>query len=195
MQKVSLSRDHWHGHESSSCRLTIICSGSLPICVGVLQLSKYYGIPSLPHEVHCQSLNDCTVWLAALLFFLSSKRLLRCHDIADHTIHLIDRGSGLVVHAAEDYYTTLGVDKGADKKTIKSAYRQKARKFHPDVNKAADAEDKFKSISNAYEVLSDDQKRGVYDRCEPSVFATPAFQSVRTVRVLTIFCTSHLVVA
>lgn len=73
------------------------------------------------------------------------------------------------MHAAEDYYTTLGVDKGADKKTIKSAYRQKARKFHPDVNKAADAEDKFKSISNAYEVLSDDQKRGVYDRCDTHV--------------------------
>ena len=78
------------------------------------------------------------------------------------------RGQALVVHAAEDYYTTLGVDKGADKKTIKSAYRQKARKFHPDVNKAADAEDKFKAISNAYEVLSDDQKRGIYDRRVPS---------------------------
>lgn len=68
------------------------------------------------------------------------------------------------MHAAEDYYATLGVDKGADKKTIKSAYRQKARKFHPDVNKAANAEEKFKEISNAYEVLSDDQKRGIYDR-------------------------------
>ena len=72
-----------------------------------------------------------------------------------------------MVRAAEDYYTTLGVDRNADKKTIKSAYRQKARKFHPDVNKEADAEEKFKSISNAYEVLSDDQKRGIYDRQAP----------------------------
>jgi len=69
-----------------------------------------------------------------------------------------------VVRAGEDYYSVLGVDKGADKKTIKSAYRQKARKFHPDVNKEPGAEEKFKTISNAYEVLSDDQKKDIYDR-------------------------------
>lgn len=74
------------------------------------------------------------------------------------------RGASMVVRADSDYYRILGVDRGADKKTIKSAYRQLARKFHPDVNKEAGAEDKFKEISNAYEVLSDDQKRQVYDR-------------------------------
>lgn len=58
----------------------------------------------------------------------------------------------------------LGINKSADKQAIKSAYRQKARKFHPDVNKEPGAEDTFKSISNAYEVLSDDEKRGIYDR-------------------------------
>ena len=51
-----------------------------------------------------------------------------------------------------------------DKKTIKSSYRQLARKFHPDVNKEADAEQRFKDISAAYEVLSDDEKRQIYDR-------------------------------
>jgi len=74
------------------------------------------------------------------------------------------RGASLVVRAESDYYKILGVDRGADKKTIKSAYRQLARKFHPDVNKEAGAEDKFKEISNAYEVLSDEQKRQIYDR-------------------------------
>lgn len=74
-----------------------------------------------------------------------------------------DRGSRLVVHAA-DYYDVLGVSRESDKKAIKSAYRQLARKFHPDVNKEADAEQKFKEISNAYEVLSDDNKRAIYDR-------------------------------
>jgi DnaJ-class molecular chaperone len=50
------------------------------------------------------------------------------------------------------------VNRGATAKEIKTAYRQKARKFHPDVNKEAGAEATFKKISNAYEVLSDDQK-------------------------------------
>ena len=58
----------------------------------------------------------------------------------------------------------LGVDRGVDKADLKKAYRQKARKFHPDVNKEPGAEDMFKKISNAYEVLNDDQKRGIYDR-------------------------------
>ncbi|CAG9466534.1 unnamed protein product [Pedinophyceae sp. YPF-701] len=74
------------------------------------------------------------------------------------------RGAALRVRAATDYYETLGVSRDATQKQIKTAYRQKARKFHPDVNKEPGAEDKFKEISNAYEVLSDDQKRQIYDR-------------------------------
>lgn len=73
-------------------------------------------------------------------------------------------GQRLVVRADRDFYQILGVSRDADKKTIKSAYRQLARKFHPDVNKESDAEDRFKDISAAYEVLSDDEKRGIYDR-------------------------------
>lgn len=52
-----------------------------------------------------------------------------------------------------DYYGALGVSKNATKKEIKSAYRQKARQYHPDVNKEAGAEDKFKEISEAYVLL------------------------------------------
>ena len=70
----------------------------------------------------------------------------------------------VVTHAARDYYEVLGVSRAADGKELKRAYRQLARKYHPDVNKAADAEEKFKEISNAYEVLSDDQKKAIYDR-------------------------------
>lgn len=63
-----------------------------------------------------------------------------------------------------DYYDILGVDKSASKQDIKKAYRNLAKKFHPDVNKSADAEDRFKEVQEAYEVLSDDQKRSAYDQ-------------------------------
>lgn len=63
-----------------------------------------------------------------------------------------------------DYYEILGVSKDADKNEIKSAFRKKARQLHPDVNKAPDAEERFKELGKAYEVLSDDEKRATYDR-------------------------------
>jgi len=63
-----------------------------------------------------------------------------------------------------DYYEVLGVAKGAGADDIKKSYRKLARQFHPDVNKAPDAEAKFKELSEAYEVLSDDDKRAAYDR-------------------------------
>jgi len=56
------------------------------------------------------------------------------------------------------------VQRSADPKELKRAYRSLARKYHPDVNKEANAEEKFKEISNAYEVLSDEQKRPIYDK-------------------------------
>lgn len=66
--------------------------------------------------------------------------------------------------AKRDYYEVLGLQKGATDAEIKKAYRQMAKKYHPDVNKAADAEEKFKEINEAYEVLSDPQKKANYDQ-------------------------------
>jgi molecular chaperone DnaJ len=66
--------------------------------------------------------------------------------------------------ADKDYYQILGVSRDADQKTIKRAFLKLARKLHPDVNKAADAEEKFKEVNEAYAVLSDERKRANYDR-------------------------------
>jgi len=63
-----------------------------------------------------------------------------------------------------DYYEVLGVPRNASKEEMKKAYRRLARKYHPDINKEADATERFKEISEAYEILSDDQMRAAYDR-------------------------------
>ncbi|UWD34372.1 molecular chaperone DnaJ [Mesomycoplasma molare] len=65
--------------------------------------------------------------------------------------------------AKRDYYEVLGVDKNATEKDIKIAYRKLAMKYHPDKNKESDAEEKFKEVNEAYEILSDSQKRQQYD--------------------------------
>ena len=65
---------------------------------------------------------------------------------------------------AEDLYGTLGISKGASDAEIKSAYKKAARKYHPDVNKDAGAEDTFKKIQKAYSILSDPQKKQQYDQ-------------------------------
>ena len=63
-----------------------------------------------------------------------------------------------------DYYEVLGLQKGATDAEIKKAYRQMAKKYHPDVNKEPGAEEKFKEVNEAYEVLSDPQKKANYDQ-------------------------------
>ncbi|MFH1073285.1 MAG: molecular chaperone DnaJ [Nanoarchaeota archaeon] len=71
---------------------------------------------------------------------------------------------------AKDYYKTLGVNKSASKEDIKKSYKELAKKFHPDLNKSPDAEARFKEISEAFSVLSDDQKRGQYDQFGSDAF-------------------------
>ncbi|MDJ0797481.1 MAG: molecular chaperone DnaJ [Calothrix sp. MO_167.B12] len=65
---------------------------------------------------------------------------------------------------ARDYYETLGVSRDADKDELKRAYRRLARKYHPDVNKEPGADEQFKEINRAYEVLSEPETRARYDR-------------------------------
>lgn len=64
----------------------------------------------------------------------------------------------------KDYYDILGLQRTATQDDIKGSYRKLARKYHPDVNKAANAEDRFKEIGEAYQVLKDPEKRAAYDR-------------------------------
>jgi molecular chaperone DnaJ len=72
--------------------------------------------------------------------------------------------------AKRDYYEVLGLEKTATEADIKSAYRKAALKYHPDRNKAVDAEAKFKEINEAYQVLSDKQKRQTYDQFGHAAF-------------------------
>jgi curved DNA-binding protein len=64
----------------------------------------------------------------------------------------------------KDYYEILGVSRSADEKDMKKAFRRLAREYHPDMNKSAEAEEKFKEVNEAYEVLSDPEKRKLYDQ-------------------------------
>lgn len=69
-----------------------------------------------------------------------------------------------MVKMGKDYYDILGIKRGASEDDIKKAYRKQALRYHPDKNKSPGAEDKFKEIAEAYDVLSDPKKKDIYDR-------------------------------
>ncbi|KAL0425116.1 UNVERIFIED_CONTAM: Chaperone protein DnaJ [Sesamum radiatum] len=113
--------------------------------------------PPLGSSSSCFSAGGDPVWGKFLRVSLSSATQLNKKMAAR-------RFGRAVVVAAADYYSTLGVPKSASSKEIKAAYRKLARQYHPDVNKEPGATEKFKEISAAYEVLSDDKKRALYDQ-------------------------------
>lgn len=91
--------------------------------------------------------------LTTIALLLLSDSRVRCSDSEEKDILEID-----------DYYEVLGVERDADSKAIKKAFRKLSRKYHPDVSKDPKANDKFSKISEAYEILFDEKKRKIYDR-------------------------------
>ena len=89
---------------------------------------------------------------------MNCPRFKTCHKIC------IINNNFLSGKMGKDYYSILGISKNASDDEIKKAYRKLALKFHPDKNKSPEAEEKFKLIAEAYEVLSDKKKRDIYDQ-------------------------------
>lgn len=86
---------------------------------------------------------------------------------------------------SKDYYSLLKIDRSSTESDIKKAYRKLAMEFHPDVNTGIGAEEKFKAISEAYAVLSDGQKRQIYDQTGNTNFngfsnGNPGFGNMRS---------------
>ncbi|CAL4913323.1 unnamed protein product [Urochloa decumbens] len=117
-----------------------------------------YPTPSLPYSLRQPTPTSTSEELRFRL------RLPRHAPARTHLPAAFGRGSPAAGRREKDYYATLNIRRDATLQEVKAAYRTLARKYHPDMNKSPGAEEKFKEISAAYEVLSDEDKRSLYDR-------------------------------
>jgi len=144
------------------CRSAGRCLAGVLAAVLVLGASAFAPLGGAP-AVHCLGTGAAAVCGAPLLVRpQAASRSLGRGGIFRGGARA--RGGVVGLRAEADYYGQLGVSRSASESEIKSAFRQKARKLHPDVNKAPDAQSKFQEIQNAYEVLSDPQKKKMYDQ-------------------------------
>ncbi|GLJ53845.1 hypothetical protein SUGI_1149550 [Cryptomeria japonica] len=120
--------------------------------------------PQRVTNLHCSGWSIENTLASSNSSFLAKESISLMFDSSLYFRGSRRRGNRLVVRADSDYYSILGVSRNASKSEIKSAYRKLARQYHPDVNKEAGAEVKFKEIGKAYEVLADDEKRTIYDK-------------------------------
>lgn len=103
-----------------------------------------------------------------------------CLTLYSALICLLVAGMTEFVLAEKDYYKILGVSRDATERKVKKAFRELAKKYHPDKNKSKEAENKFREIAEAYEVLSDEKKRKQYDRYgEEGMKEQPGFEGFK----------------
>ncbi|KAF7814385.1 Chaperone protein dnaJ [Senna tora] len=128
-------------------------------------------LPSLlPPSTSSSSSSSSSSYLCGGVHLRTHKNFISVHSPSHFSSSTLDtttaskRRFRTAIAASGDYYATLGIPKSATGKEIKAAYRKLARQYHPDVNKEPGATEKFKEISAAYEVLSDDKKRALYDQ-------------------------------
>ncbi|KAF7124887.1 hypothetical protein RHSIM_Rhsim12G0190700 [Rhododendron simsii] len=119
---------------------------------------------SFTPDRHSPSPSPSSSFFAGGTYLWSHKNFVSVSSSSQSNREISAKRFRTVVMAAADYYSTLGVPRSATSKEIKAAYRRLARQYHPDVNKQPGATEKFKEISSAYEVLSDEKKRALYDR-------------------------------
>ncbi|XP_022225451.1 protein tumorous imaginal discs, mitochondrial isoform X2 [Drosophila obscura] len=143
-----------------SCKNLFVLRGQLPVIRGCRRYQQPLRATLTPHS----SSSSWRAMAARCIPSHASTLPLQWHRTRDdgrQTVRSFHTSSRML---AKDYYTTLGVAKNASGKDIKKAYYQLAKKYHPDTNKEdPDAGRKFQEVSEAYEVLSDDQKRREYD--------------------------------
>ncbi|XP_020593119.1 uncharacterized protein LOC110033469 isoform X2 [Phalaenopsis equestris] len=151
--------------------MTALCLGSGGLTIGTL--SGHFLYPSNYSSLQCTSLfvsspaGQRAKWPSISSNFLSGEFYL-CKNpslpLLRHGWRCHRRKRGVFLAKTKDFYEALNLNRDATIKEIKSSYRNLARKYHPDMNKSPGAEEKFKEISAAYEVLSDEEKRLLYDQ-------------------------------